>query len=317
MPNLALLVDGAGCYELGQLFHCIGAGLFAIDGGIEWSSCGQGWGAIIALNGVWLKDIAQLTADGHSYSCAKACAGQSPAGVFGCFFHGVGRLVLGIGAEVADDTHAAAFVQGCFHFGGQGDVFDKEFCELETEFVEFRFDLFGYVCGDLIVVGGEVQNGNFCFCDGVHAAGDGEVPQLFVDAFYGEFGVGSGHFFYKYTRIFYTKGKTTEGAKAYGAELCVAEHDGVAGAPFLIDELPGADKEHVGFKRAVETIFPSFQRGKDGHVLGGKGIHAGGEDVCDGAFVHEYGPLRLAYSELAVHFYLVVVTGEFPNDGVG
>ena len=77
----------------------------------------------------------------------------------------------------------------------------------------------------------------------------------------------------------------------------------------------GAYKINIGLIRTIEPVFPTFEGGHDGHILGCEGIHAWLVHVGYLAFVHENSHLRFAHCEFGTHFYLILIAGKFPDNG--
>jgi hypothetical protein len=83
-----------------------------------------------------------------------------PSWVGGGFADGLGGLELGVLGEVAEHAHAGALVEGFLDGGRQGDVFDEHLGEFEAVDGELGLDAGGDEMTKLIVIGGEVEDGD-------------------------------------------------------------------------------------------------------------------------------------------------------------
>ena len=107
-----------------------------------------------------------------------------------------------------------------------------------------------------------------------------------------------------------------ERTQADRAELGVAQHDGVLGAPFQVGEAVGVDEVDLGLERRFEPVIPVLQRRHDRHIVGLEHVEAGGEDVCQLAFVDKDRRLAFAHRQLGAVFDLVPLAFEAPDHGV-
>ena len=94
-----------------------------------------------------------------------------------------------------------------------------------------------------------------------------------------------------------------------GAELTVAEGDGVSGAPALVGLHARGEEVDVGLEGRLERLVPIHDVGEEGQGVGVEGVEAGAHDVGDTAFVHEEGHLGIADGELAAVLDLAVLHG--------
>jgi hypothetical protein len=132
--------------------------------------------------------LAHLVGQGEAHTHA---AGGHPARVLGRVFHGVGRLVLRVLVQIADDAHAGAFVERGLDGLGQRDVLDEHAGQLDPVVVEVALDPAGDEGAQLVVVGGHIQHGDLALADHVGEARDDEVAQLVADLVGGEVPVGA------------------------------------------------------------------------------------------------------------------------------
>ena len=98
------------------------------------------------------------------------------------------------------------------------------------------------------------------------------------------------------------------GPRADDAEIRVAQHDRVGGAPFVAGEQARVDVIEVRFERRVQSVFPAFERGENRDVVGGQRVFAGAERVAELAEINELRRLRFADDQLrAVLDFLVLI----------
>ena len=128
--------------------------------------------------------------------------------------------------------------------------------------------------------------------------------------------IGAGHLLEEDLRIGDFEVEGAKGTHAHDPEVLVAHHDGVTGAPFVTGEEAGGDVIDIRLEGALEAIFPAFQRGEDGDVVGDEVMLAGAESVPELAEIHELGHLGLANDELGTAFDFLVLVREAPGEGV-
>jgi len=97
------------------------------------------------------------------------------------------------------------------------------------------------------------------------------------------------------------------GADADHAEIRVAHHDGVGGAPFVAGEQAGVDEINVGLEGGFQTVFPAFEVGENGDVGRDQGVGAGTEGVAELALINELGDLRFPHDELRAALDLLLL----------
>jgi hypothetical protein len=120
--------------------------------------------------------------------------------------------------------------------------------------------------------------------------------------------VGARHFLEEQLRLGDAEIVGPERAHADDAEVVVAHHHRVGGAPLVAGEQAGVDVVDVRLERRVEAVTPRLEPGEDGDVVGRQRVLAGTEGVPELPEVHELHPLRLADDQLrAVLDRLVVV----------
>jgi hypothetical protein len=78
-----------------------------------------------------------------------------------------------------------------------------------------------------------------------------------------------------------------ERAHADDAEVVVAQHHGVGGAPLVPCEEPCDHVVDVGLERRVEAVGPRLDLREDRDVVGGEGVLARAEGVAELAQVDE------------------------------
>ena len=89
-----------------------------------------------------------------------------------------------------------------------------------------------------------------------------------------------------------------ERADADDAEIVVAHHDRVGGAPLVAGEEPRRDVVDVRLERRVEAVLPGLQLRQDRDVVGRQRVLARTERVAELAEVDELHRLRLADDQL-------------------
>ena len=99
--------------------------------------------------------------------------------------------------------------------------------------------------------------------------------------------VRAGDFLQKGLHVGDVKIKDAVGARADDAEIGVAQHDRVGGAPFVAGKQAGVDVVEVGLERRVQSVFPAFERGQDRDVVGGERMFAWSEGIAELAEIHE------------------------------
>ena len=127
----------------------------------HWVLPGRGGGAAGAAVGAAPggQCLGELGAEGGADADPHARAGQT-AGVGGRLGDGGGRLVPREPVEVAQHPHPRAGVQGRLHLGGQRHVLDHEARQGQAEVAQVLAEDPGEPLGDLVLVRGQVQDGD-------------------------------------------------------------------------------------------------------------------------------------------------------------
>ena len=115
---------------------------------------------------------------------------------------------------------------------------------------------------------GQIECGDFRFAHHVGERRRDDRPHQLGDFVRFEFAVGADEFREQRPRVAGLERVRAECAEADRPEIGVAEHDGVGRAPLQIGDLPRADEIHFRLERAVESVLPALQGGKDRQVVG-------------------------------------------------
>ena len=107
-----------------------------------------------------------------------------------------------------------------------------------------------------------------------------------------------------------------EGADADDAEIVVAHHDRIRGAPLVAGEQARVHVVDIGLERRVEAVLPRLQLRQDGDVVGGQGVLARTERVAEFAEIHELHLLRLAHDQLRPVLDRLVVVRKPERQGI-
>ena len=128
--------------------------------------------------------------------------------------------------------------------------------------------------------------------------------------------VGAGDLAQEGGRVDDAEVERAESAQAHYAEVFVAHHDGVGGAPFVAGEEAGGDVVDVGLEGRLEAVFPALDAGEHRDVFGRQRVFAGAESVAELAEVDELHHLALAHDELGPVFDGLVFVRITPRQGV-
>ena len=128
--------------------------------------------------------------------------------------------------------------------------------------------------------------------------------------------VRAGHFLQEQLRIGDLEVVGAEGARADDAEVLVAQHDGVAGAPLVAGEQARVDEVDVDLEGRLEAVLPRLQLRQDGDVLGDQRVLARAERVAELAQVDELRHLRFANDQLRAVLDRLVIVREPERDRV-
>ena len=99
----------------------------------------------------------------------------------------------------------------------------------------------------------------------------------------------------------------TVGTHADHAEICIAHHDWVSGAPSISGEETCVDKIHVRFERRFKSVFPALERGQDRDVVRRQGVGSRSVGIAELALLNKLSHLRLAHDELCAPLDLFVL----------
>lgn len=91
---------------------------------------------------------------------------------------GLGGLIAGVVAHIAEHPHGGAFVNGLFDLLGQGDVFDDQALQGEAEGREGGFQLLFRGGGELVIAVDDVDGRDSRFPNGVGQAGHQDTAQV-------------------------------------------------------------------------------------------------------------------------------------------
>ena len=194
----------------------------------------------------------------HAQACADA--GQ-PAFVLRRHGDGLGGLVLGEFAHVADDAHGDFFVECFLDVLRQADAFNGEVFQREAEFGKLGREQAGQLLRQQDLVGGHVEEGDAGSAEGGGKPGNGEVAQLLFELCAGVAFHNAADFFKEFFRVGDAVAVHAEGTQLYRAEFGIAHGNGLRRAPFAAELLFGVEKVNVGFERGLEEFVPVFQVG--------------------------------------------------------
>ena len=174
--------------------------------------------------------------------------------------HAFGGLKFDIVIEVADDGHAGAFVDSGLDLWRHRDIFHGEAGDFDAVFAgngwinQWQQGIAELAVARGYIEGGQVGGGEGVgeHADDARAHGVGE----FIEA---EIVIGTGDFFEEDGHIDHAKVIGAESAQPDDTEVGIAEHDGVAGTPFVAGEEPGIDVVNVTFERRLKAVFPSLE----------------------------------------------------------
>ena len=290
----------------------------------HWSCCGSGGGPPVAGRPVAgapvaapaLSGVRHPLPGGHAEAEPEALAGA--AGVVRGVLDRVGGLELGVlrrgcrrrpievRLSIASSTSGGSEMFSMMNFG---------ICDAERR--RARRSSTPASCLPISSwLRGQVQHRHLRGRQGAAEASDDQLPQELLHLLGAELRVGADQLAQQPVRVGDPQRVCAERPQPHHAELGVAEHDRVLGAPLEVGELAGVDEVDLRLERRVEPVLPALERRQDRQVLGLQRVGAGREDVGDLPLVDEDGGLRLAHDELGAHLDLVLVAREPPDDGV-
>ena len=179
-------------------------------------------------------------ADGHFRGHAAGAA---------AFFQALGHLEFHVVVQISHGGHAGAFVDRGLDLRRHGDVLEHEAAHLDPVFaLDDWVDDRQQRLAQIHVARGHVEHGNVR--GGERVAEDADEPRThrvgeFVEA---EMVVGPRDFFQEQFGIDDPEIIRAEGPHAHDAEVLVAQHDGVGGAPFVAGEQARGDVVDVGLE---------------------------------------------------------------------
>ncbi len=230
----------------------------------------------------------------------------------------LGRLHLGVLLHpVAEDAQLRALVDRLLDLLGQRDVLDEEARQLEAEAGELGRENAPAGDRELVVVRREVERRDLRLGEGVGEPRQDRRAQLAGDLVGRGQAAGADDVLEEDLGVRDPHGIGAEGPQPDHAELGVAHHHRVGGAPLEVGEQPGVEEVDLGLERALETVLPAAQGGQDRHVLGLDLVAPGREEVGRLALVDEERDLVLAHDELGAHLDLLVVDRKAPDQRVG
>src|SRR5207245_2306537 len=95
-------------------------------------------------------------------------------------------------------------------------------------------------------------------------------------------------------------------SQPHHAEIRVAHHHGIRGAPLQIGELFRVDKINFRLERRVESVFPGAQLRQDGSVAALNAVAAGAKHVGNLSFINKDRRLRFAHNQLRAVLDLLI-----------
>ena len=117
-----------------------------------------------------------------------------------------------------------------------------------------------------LVARGDVEHGDLRARESVAEDADDAGAHRFGEFIEPEIAVGAGDFLQHQLRIADPEIVGAESAHAHDAEILIAHHDRIRGAPFVAGEEAGGDEIDVGFEGRIEGVFPRLQLGEDRDV---------------------------------------------------
>ena len=204
--------------------------------GAPWST-----GLTRCLRGATLQGLPHLLRHRHTHAHTQTSAHAAVGGAGGSL-HRFGGLELGVTAKVADNAHLGALVHCLFDSWRQRDVFDVQFRDRDAVFGNSGRDFSRYQFAQISGVRRHVQNRDARPCQHPADLLHDDVADLERDLVHGEFTIGAHDLGQEPGRIHHANAIGAKGPQAHRAELRVAGHDRVLGAPFQIIEAGRVDK---------------------------------------------------------------------------
>ena len=117
-------------------------------------------------------------------------------------------------------------------------------------------------------------------------------------------------FFQKNSRIDDLEIIGAERAQPHDAEILVAQHHRVGGAPLVAGKQARGDVIHVGLERRFKTVFPALELGQHRNVIGNQRVFARLEGIAKFTEVDKLRHLRFAHNQLRAVFDRLVFVGK-------
>ena len=121
--------------------------------------------------------------------------------------------------------------------------------------------------------------------------------------------VGAGHLFDQSARISDANRIDSKRSQSDHAEIVIAHHDRIRGAPLQVGKLLRVDKVNFGFERRSESILPCAEFCKNRRVATVDRVEPGSKHVRNLALKNKDRSLRFAHRELRAIFDLLALTG--------
>ena len=225
-------------------------------------------------------------------------------------------MVLRVGAQIAHDIHAHAFVQRLLHVFRQRDAFHREAFQCQAQSGKCRLQFFHHRLRQQHLVGRHVQKRNVRCAERRRHLRHHRVAQLrfqFIAriAFHH-----AGHFFEKHIGLGDAVGIHAERAQLYHAEIRIAHGYRLRRAPAFAQLLARIEEIHVRFEGRLEEFVPVAQVGQHRQRLRVQGVAAGKEYVGHHAFVNKNRGLAFAHGQARTVLDFLVGNRETPHQRV-
>lgn len=279
-----------------------GASLGSIDRNVIGRLLGNGRGSCRCATAALVHLIGHVLSHDHSHASAHHVAHGAAA-----LANALRRLELHVVVQVAHRAHAGPLVDGLLDFRRKRDVLDQHLVKLKSVFVYGRLNLFDEEVAHLPVLASQVQDRNLGVAQNIAELGNDDVADLSNDLVLREFAVGADHVLQEQGSVLDRDRVGAKSSDAHDAEVLIAHHDRVHGAPLQVGESLGVDEVNLGNERGIEAVLPTLEGGKNRHVLRAQRVHARLEHVGDLAFIHEHSHLRFANGQLCAVLNLVAI----------
>ena len=222
-------------------------------------------------------------------------------------------MILGIASQIADDAHRNFLIQRSLNRRGQGNAFNSEVFQRQTQLGKFRTEQFADFLRQQNLVRRHIQEWDTGTAKCGRQLGDCNIAQLVFQIYAAVLRRHAANFFEEFCRIADAVRIHTERTQLHRAKLGIAHSNRLGRTPFSCELLFGIEKVNIRFKRGFKKLVPVFQVGQHWQRLRIERVTPRPKHVGGYAFIDKHRHLRLTHSQARTVLDLLIGNRKTPH----